>query len=95
METQRRSCSTFECYIGSKTYLLLRNLLAPTPLKDKGFDELVSTLKGHFEPKLLIIAERFNFHRCQQAKGESVAEYIRKLTLHCKFGSYLNEALRD
>jgi len=78
--------------------LLLCNLLAPTPLKDKGFDELVSTLKGHFELKLLIIAERFNFHRCQQAKGESVAEYIselRKLTLHCKFGSYLNEALRD
>jgi len=66
--------------------------------KDKDFDELVSTLKGEFEPKPLIIAERFNFHRRQQAKGESVAEYIselRKLTLHCEFGSYLNEALTD
>jgi len=93
-----KKVAVFLSAIGSKTYSLLRNLLAPTPPKDKDFDELVSTLKGHFEPKPLIIAERFNFHRRQQAKGESVAEYIselRKLTLHCEFGSYLNEALRD
>jgi len=84
-------------YVASDLYTQ-HNLLAPTPLKDKDFDELVSTLKGHFEPKPVISADRFNFDRCQQAKGESVAEYIselRKLTLHCKFGSYLNKALRD
>ena len=49
------------------------------PPKDKDFEELVSMLKGHFKPKLVIITERFNFHRRQQAKGESVAEYISEL----------------
>ena len=70
------SCSVLSA-IGSKTYSLLRNLLAPMPPKD--FEELVSMLKGHFKPKLFIITERFNFHRRQQAKGESVAEYISEL----------------
>ena len=84
--------------IGGKTYALLRNLVAPTPPKDKTFDELVAVLKAHFEPKPLIIAERFAFHRRQQAKGETVADYVaelRKLTKHCEFGAYLEEALRD
>ena len=74
-----KKVAVFLSAIGSKTYSLLRNLLAPMPPKDKDFDELVSSLKGHFEPKPLIIAERFNFHRRQQAKGESVAEYISEL----------------
>ena len=44
------------------------------------------------------MAERFHFHQCQQATGESVADYVaelRKLALHCQFRAYLMEALRD
>ena len=55
-------------------------------------------LKAHFQPKPLVIAERFHFHRRDQAVGESIADYVaqlRHLSAHCEFGEYLNDALRD
>ena len=84
--------------IGAKTYSLLHDLLAPTNLKEKSFDALVDVLKKHFEPKPLIIAERFTFHRRNQYSNESVLEYmaeLRRLAVHCEFGNYLDQALRD
>ncbi len=61
-------------------------------------EEIVSTLKGHYEPKPPVIAERFNFHCRQQGKDETIAQYVaelRKLTVNCDLGTYLEEALRD
>ena len=58
----------------------------------------MAALTQHFEPKPLVIAERFHFHRREQAEGESINEYmaeLRRLTTHCKFGALLDEALRD
>ena len=55
-------------------------------------------LKKHFEPKKIIIAERFNFHRRNQASDESITEYVaelRKLAASCEFGGNLEESLRD
>ena len=49
--------------IGGKTYALLRNLLSPTDPKTKSFDEIVAELEGHYEPKPIVIAERFHFHK--------------------------------
>ena len=84
--------------IGGQTYVLLRNLLAPSKPNTKTFAQLKEALKQHFDPKPLVIAERFYFHRrCQQA-GESIAEYIaelRRLATNCEFGEYLEQALRD
>ena len=48
--------------IGGKTYDLPTNFLAPTNPKDKMLDELTP----------LVIAERFHFHKRNQAHGESV-----------------------
>ena len=45
-----------------------------------------------------MIAQRFHFHCRDQAVGESIAEYVaelRRLSTHCEFGAFLNEALRD
>ena len=84
--------------IGSSTYALLSNLLAPTKPREKSFEELAETPRRHFEPKPLVIAERFHFHRRNQASGESISEYVaelRRLTTHCEFGNYLEQALRD
>lgn len=83
--------------IGGKTYDLLRNL-SPTDPKDKTFAQLVELLKGHFEPKPLVIAERFHFHKRNQAASESVAKFIAelwRLARHCEFKTFLEEALRD
>ena len=84
--------------IGSDTYALLRSLLAPTKPRDKTFQDLTDTLQRHFDPKPLVIAERFHFHRRDQAEGESVSEYLaelRRLATHCEFEQYLEQVLRD
>ena len=88
----------FLSVVGSKTYLVLRNLVASTLPQEKTFAQLVTILKSHFEPKPVIIAERFHFHRRSQAMGESITEYLaelRCLSVHCSFGDHLEETLRD
>ena len=84
--------------IGSKTYSLLKDLLLPEKPADKDFNEIVSTLQKHLNPKPLEIAERFRFYKRNQHEGESVLSYVaelRKLTTHCNFGGNLEETLRD
>ena len=84
--------------IGGTAYEVLRSLLAPALPQTKTYAELVETLKRHFSPKPLIIAERFHFHRRAQNPGESVTQYmaeLRRLSIHCEFGDYLEQALRD
>ncbi|XP_039629428.1 uncharacterized protein LOC120541637 [Polypterus senegalus] len=84
--------------IGRTTYGLLRSLLAPEKPRDKTFDQIKAVLQQHFSPKPLVITERFRFHKRNQAEGESVSQYVavlKKLSEHCEFGAYLEEALRD
>eukprot|EP00731_Ephydatia_muelleri_P025658 Em0017g741a len=57
-----------------------------------------SVLKHGWTENPIVIAERFYFHRRNQAVGESIAEYVaelRRLATNCKFGAYLDEAMRD
>ena len=84
--------------IGKTTFSLLRNLLAPELPKDKDYKDLVKALEGHYEPKPLVIAERFNFYQRRQQQGESIANFVadlRRLTTKCEFGDFLDQALRD
>ncbi|XP_028329886.1 uncharacterized protein LOC114480190 [Gouania willdenowi] len=84
--------------MGAKTYNLLRSLTAPDKPADKTIGEITETLKNHLNPAPLVIAERFRFHRRNQAKTETVSEYIaelRRLAEHCQFGVGLSDALRD
>ena len=88
----------FLSVLGGKTYSLLRNLLSPALPKDKTFAELVTELKSHFEPKKVVIVERFNFYRRNQQVGETIATYVaelRRLATDCAFNAHLNDALRD
>ena len=55
-------------------------------------------LKKHYQPALSVIAELFQFHKRTQKEGESVAEYVaelKRLSTHCQFEAYLDDALRD
>lgn len=55
-------------------------------------------LNKHLNPKPLVIAERFRFHKRNQAKGESISEYIaelHRLSEHCQFLAGLADAFRD
>lgn len=88
----------FLTIVGRENYTLLRDLLAPQKPSAQTLEGLFSTLVSHFEPKKVVIAERFHFHKRNQGPTETIAEYIaelRHLATHCKFGDYLNEALRD
>ena len=93
-----RKVAVFLSVIGAKTYSLVRDLVSPASPKDKSLEHLADILKKHFEPKPLIIAERFTFHRRNQSTSESILEYVaelRRLATHCEFGEYRDQALRD
>ena len=95
---EEKQVPVFLSVIGGRTYSLLRNLLAPDKPSGKDLNCLTTTLKRHFEPKRVVVAERFHFHRRSQAVGENIAEYVaelRRLSTHCEFGTYLEQALRD
>ena len=58
----------------------------------------MKTLRDHYEPKLIVIAERLHFHKREQHEGEGVVAYnaaLNKCSEHCAFGTFLEEALRD
>ena len=84
--------------IGAPTYSLLSDLFAPDAPGSKSLQVISEALRRHFEPKRVVIAQRFHFHKREQATGESIADYdasLRKLASQCKFGDSLEEALRD
>ena len=84
--------------LGAKNYSLLRSLVAPANPKDKTYAELVEKLRAHFQPKPLVIAERFNFYRRVQAAVESIADFVaalRQLAINCEYNDFLDQAIRD
>ena len=84
--------------VGAQTYSLLRSLTAPELPSAKSLAQLTALFKAHFEPTPLVIAERFHFHRRNQAPGESIAAYVaelRRFSTHCAFDATLDDALRD
>ena len=82
--------ATLLTVIGPNNYGIVRSLVAPALPKDKSFAELEAVLKGHFQPKPLVIAERYRFYQRNQAETESVQDYVadlRRLAITCDFGS--------
>ena len=61
-----KQVATLLSMIGSKTYALLSDLLAPEKPASKSLKQLKKTLQTHFEPKPVVIAERFQFHQRNQ-----------------------------
>ena len=94
-----RKVQVFLSSVGSATYGILWNLLVRTYEPERQtFHGHHCCSKGQYEPKPLIITERFHFHRRSQASGESIAEYmaeLRQLASKCNFGAYLEKALSD
>ena len=70
----------------------------PAKPKDTSLANIVQALEKHFNPAPLEIAESFHFGTRSQKPGESIGEYVvalKKLSIHCNFGEFLNRALRD
>ena len=84
--------------IGARTYDTLRSILAPAAPREKTLVDLIDTLKGHYDPKPLVIGQRFQFYQRSQRADESIADFLadlRRLSITCDFGEFLEEALRD
>ena len=95
---EKKQVPVFLSLLDAKTYSLLRTLVAPDSPRGKSLKTLADLLKNHFEPKPLVIAERFTFHRRNQRPEESIMQFLaelRRLATHCDFNNYLEEALRD
>ena len=98
IETEEKRTATFLTIIGKETYSLLFSLTAPKKPSSMKVDELNKTLGDHLAPKPIVIAERYKFYNRVQTDGESIADYIaelRRLSLHCDFQTFLEQALRD
>ena len=61
-----RKVATLLSLIGPRAYAVLAGLLAPATPKDKNYEQLIETLKSHYQPKSLVIAERFRFYKRSQ-----------------------------
>ena len=67
-------------------------------LERAALDRISEVLTSHFQPRRLVIVERFHFHRCVQAMDESIAEFdaaVRNVAIYCEFGGTLEETLCD
>lgn len=96
--SESKRVPSFLSAIGSTTYQTLRNLASPDLPSSKSYDELKALLMKHFKPKPSVIAERCKFNNCYQGENQGMNEFIteiKKLSEHCEFGTFSNDALCD
>ncbi|KAG8172224.1 hypothetical protein JTE90_027472, partial [Oedothorax gibbosus] len=84
--------------LGSKVINTLVDLVTPDELDSKTYDQIIELFLNQYKPEKLTVVERNIFNTRRQKQFESVQEYIielKHLASTCKFGTFLNEALRD
>ena len=91
---------TLYSIMGQETYEILCDKLEPIKPADTtlSYEEIVSLINNHFDPKPLEIVENYKFHLRKQKADEGIADYItaiRKISSKCNFGSFLETALRN
>ena len=90
--------AVFLTCIGATMYNLLKNLVRPQKPQDLSLDEMLEALQKHYQPRIVVIAERYRFYKGQQREGESIAVYqseLRRLAKDCQFGDSLSTVFRD
>nr|XP_029711531.1 uncharacterized protein K02A2.6-like [Aedes albopictus] len=91
-------------HVGSETYDIACDKIAPDTPRQKTYAEIVDALEGFFNPQPLEISENFRF-KCRRqgdsnaaSPDETVDEYLvalRRIAVTCNFGAYLETALRN
>ncbi|XP_049886676.1 uncharacterized protein LOC126381202 [Pectinophora gossypiella] len=84
--------------MGDEAYELLVNLASPKKPSELKYDEASQLMTQHLQPTPSSLAERYRFRQRRQCAGEDVAVYVaelKRLSRNCKFGTNLNENLRD
>ncbi|UYV63124.1 K02A2.6-like [Cordylochernes scorpioides] len=97
---QNKKKAIFLTLLTPTVYNLLYDLCIPKKLSDveNTYPVLVSKLKKHFNPTPSAIVERSKFSNRARRPGEKISIYIaelKKMAEYCKFGSTIDEAIRD
>ena len=98
VKEDRKKVATLISTVGSQTYELLKDLCSPDKPNTKSFENLITCLQNHLQPKPMIIAEKYKFHQGNQGHTETVSEFLAALqrsAANCEFKGFLEEALRD
>ncbi|XP_038139940.1 uncharacterized protein K02A2.6-like [Cyprinodon tularosa] len=84
--------------VGPATYKLIRNLVSPDKPSTKTYNQIVTIMKDHFNPKPSEIVQRYKFDSRARQPSETVSVYVaelRRLAQDCNFGTTLEQMLRD
>ena len=84
--------------IGSKTYGILKTISAGVDVSKLSAEEINKILREHYDPKPIIVSERYKFWTTKQFIGESIIEFslrIQKQNRSCEFETFEDQALRD
>ena len=90
----KKVMAAFLTAVGAKIYELLKDIVAPAKPSELKFEEVLEHLNKHYDPKPLVIAERFKFHKRNQQADESIDEFCAALQKHastCQFGTFSDE----
>ena len=70
--------ATFLTAVGAKTYELLKDIVALAKPSELQFEEVVEHLNKHYDPKPLVIAERFKFQRETNKRTNRSPSIVRR-----------------
>ena len=93
-EEKRKAILLTSCRI--ECYRLFKGLTTPRKPIEKTFNELVTLMTNHENPKRNPIAERFVFNMRNRKLGESISHYmaeLRRLSQYCEYGDSLESML--
>ena len=97
--SEDKKVAMFLTVIGPKNYSIINDTVAaPEKPNDITLLELMDILKTHFDPKSLVIAGRFHFHKRVQKPTESLSEYVaelRWLAATCDFKAFTEDTICD
>ncbi|XP_070517887.1 uncharacterized protein [Cardiocondyla obscurior] len=85
-------------FIGSASFDYICDKVAPADSYSKSYSYLTEKLEEYYAPSPLEIAENYRFHQRKQNESETVQQFVaalHKLSINCKFGQYLQTALRN
>jgi len=85
-------------FVGVEAFGILCDRLDPVDPYTQPYATLIDKLKEFYAPEPLEIAEIYVYRKRMQRQEESAQEYmasLQKLSLHCKFGDYLQMELRN
>ncbi|XP_014675604.1 PREDICTED: uncharacterized protein LOC106815629 [Priapulus caudatus] len=89
---------SFLAIIGASAYGVLKSMCSPDLPRTKTVDQLIDLLRKHYDPRPLVIVERFRFMKRTQRDSENISQFVtelKRLSTHCEFGTTLLERLRD